>query len=182
MSAFNYHPAEEVFRERLIRALDAGGIRASRETAIRCEGSTPLLLRCDITVSPAGGVRNAAVIECKISADAQSLSTALGQALLYRRAFGADVAIICFPSQVQIPDIFLGVCRDNGILIATETVLTSILDPTGELKAKKTLRTLVAWLREQNPDEWSEKQREAWRSRLQPIEEFRQKLLSIQSR
>ena len=42
--------------------------------------------------------------------------------------------------------------------------------------------TLVGWLRKQNPDAWPEDQVEVWIDDLQPIEEFRQKLLAIQNR
>lgn len=42
--------------------------------------------------------------------------------------------------------------------------------------------TLVGWLRKQNPEEWPDDQVEVWINDLQPIEEFRQKLLTIQSR
>lgn len=42
--------------------------------------------------------------------------------------------------------------------------------------------TLVGWLRKQDPDAWPEDQVEVWIDDLQPIEEFRQKLLAIQNR
>jgi hypothetical protein len=38
------------------------------------------------------------------------------------------------------------------------------------------LLTLVAWLRKQNPEQWSDEQREAWRGDLQPIVEFHARL------
>lgn len=41
--------------------------------------------------------------------------------------------------------------------------------------------TLVGWLRKQNPEDWPDDQVEVWINDLQPIEEFRQRLLAIQN-
>ena len=42
--------------------------------------------------------------------------------------------------------------------------------------------TLVGWLRKQKPEEWPDDQVDVWVDDLLPIEEFRQKLLTIQNR
>jgi len=44
------------------------------------------------------------------------------------------------------------------------------------------LLTIVTWLRKEDPSKWSVDQLKAWIGDLQPIEEFRQKLLAIKNK
>ncbi len=124
--------SEAAFRDHLCGLLRFQGIRAKKEVgAFRRWDNHPYLLRCDIALPEPGGLGCTAVIECKLSAKPQALGLALGQAILYKRAFLASHTILCFPASVVLPGLFAEVCTASRVHLATERDLLATLASLG---------------------------------------------------
>lgn len=119
--------SEMEFRRSLLSGLRSAGIGARVEAGVRRDWDVPYLLRCDIAIPSPDAMSWGTIIECKVNADPQTLSLALGQAVLYRRAFLADSAIICFPEAVRLPGMFAETCAGCGILLANEGDLVAVV-------------------------------------------------------
>ena len=118
--------SESVFRDHLVMLLRDAGISAKCESSVFRNWDQPYLLRADIIIGE-DFIGCDAIIECKTACDAQSLSTAFGQAIIYRRAFAAKAAVLCFPSSVQLPGMFKEICITYNISIATELNLVAVV-------------------------------------------------------
>lgn len=164
--------AEFIFRDRLLNALRDAGISARKEVSMHRNWDEPYLLRADIVVGERPTAGCEAVVECKMSSDSQSLSTALGQAIIYRRAFGASRAVICFPSSIRLPGLFVEVCAANEVLITSEEDIVDALDAGGRRRVKACAKEFSDWMKREPVRDWPVEQRAIWRERLQPVVDF----------
>ena len=64
----------------------------------------------------------------------------------------------------------------RAIRLAKQEIHEEPNDEAGKYKPVEAALFLVAWLRKQNLDQWSDEQRAAWRGDLEPIVEFYNKL------
>jgi len=170
----NRFRTEAAFRDHVVDVLWEEGIPTMTERFIPKDGERHPLMRTDILIGryPQSGCE--ATIECKISADSQSLCTGLGQALIYRQTFDADRSVICFPQDVAIPHIFLEVCDELGVGIASERTIFDVVDPNRTLRdgdcfgpAISSLRDFKQRLGAERFEDWSEEALRTFQEKLQ---------------
>lgn len=120
---------ERIFRAHVLQKLDGCGYRLLIERGL--ELSPGLKLRWDVGLQVREPGWNCCdlIIEFKVKAGMASMQRALGQCILYHECRCAEVVILCLPSDLKVPSLFLRVCNRLEILTATEN---DILDQVVE--------------------------------------------------
>lgn len=118
-------PQERSFQVHLFHMLRKGGHRVEFERGWNTGG---FVQRWDLGIISGDWVRRLHVaIECKVKSTADSLSKAIGQCILYRTSKCCRHPMVCFPSDLELPFLFLEACEDNQIAIATELNILQVL-------------------------------------------------------
>lgn len=118
-------PRERSFQVHLFHMLRKEGYLVDFERGWDMGG---LVQRWDLGIISDDWVRRLHVaIECKVRTNADSLSKAIGQCILYRTSKCCRHSMVCFPSDLELPFLFLEACEDNQIAIATELNILQVL-------------------------------------------------------
>lgn len=167
---------EAAFRDHLVDQLWNAGILAITERSVSRNAEHNSAMRTDILIGRYSQPGCEVTIECKTGTDSQSLCTGLGQALIYRRAFGADKAVVCFPRDVKVPSIFLEVCEEHGVMVASDETIVEIVDPDQSLRGSGSFEAVRAFiqdirqrLRKERFDQWPEDALRSLLSALKPL-------------
>jgi hypothetical protein len=120
------YPQEYLFRAQVFQSLEKLGIRVQVERGMHFGDMS---LRWDIGLKVGASPFRAedVIIECKTVGGLPNLERSLGQALLYRECRCARVVLLCFPSDLELPLLFVRTCESLGIPVANELNVLQIV-------------------------------------------------------